>query len=79
MNAVVGISKFRDREILGVLRHFLSLAERGKLKGLAVCAKSTDEKEDISVAGDYRTRPDQGVNVAMRMSWRLTQMQDDLE
>lgn len=79
MVAVVGISKCRDREILSVLRHFVALAERGKLRGLAVCAKSTDEKEDISIAGDYRTRPAQAVNAAMRMSWRLTQMQDDLE
>jgi hypothetical protein len=79
MGAVVEISRCRDREILDVLRHFVALAERGKLKGLALCAKSNDGKEDISIAGDYRSHPAQAVNVAMRMSWRLTQMQDDLE
>lgn len=76
---VVEISRGRDREILDVLRYFVSLAERGKLKGLTIGAKSTSGKEEISVAGDYRAHPGQAVNMAMRMSWRLTQMQDDLE
>lgn len=79
MGAVLCISRLRDREIVNVLRHFLALAEVGNLKGLAVCAKSTDDKEEISISGDYRTNPANAVNVAMRMSWRLTQMQDDLE
>lgn len=79
MGAVLCISRLRDREMVNVLRHFLALAESGEMKGLAICAKSTKDKEDISISGDYRTNPAHAVNVAMRMSWRLTQMQDDLE
>jgi hypothetical protein len=79
LNAVVCITTAREREILGVLRHFTSLAERGQLKGLSVGAKTIDNKEEISIAGVYRTIPAKGVNIAMRMSWRLTQMQDEME
>lgn len=81
MAVVVQLVKHRHREgnseILAVLRHYVERAEKGELRALAVCIKDGADKEDIAIAGDYRTDPARGVAVAMRMSWRLTQMHDD--
>jgi hypothetical protein len=77
MGAVVRISAARDAQIIRVLRHYLALAEQGDLRGIAVCAQGTTVTEDISVAGVYLSSPALGVNVAMRMVVKLTQMQDE--
>jgi|GEM_PF-4808206 hypothetical protein len=77
--AVLRIARASQHEqhIIEVLEHYLALARRGSLRGLAVCAKGRTGQEHISVVGVYRDDPAQGVNAAMRMSWKLTQMQDD--
>jgi hypothetical protein len=73
------MAAYRNREVVKVLRHFLARAERGDVKGLAVCVRSYDNKEDIAVAGDYRTDVAHAVNVANRMSQRLTRLQDEMD
>lgn len=79
MAAVLRIASVRqdERQIVHVLEHYLALAKRGELRGLAVCAQWLTGTEDFSIAGVYRTVPAHGVNAAMRMSWKLTQMQED--
>lgn len=69
---VVRIADHRNKEIISVLRHFLERAEMGELQGLAVCAQDGADREEIAVAGSYRTNPARSVNIAMRMSWRLS-------
>ena len=76
---VVSIHQSSCHETVAVLQHLLDLAKSGQLRGLAVCAKFASQKEEISFTGDYRQYPSQAVNASMRMSWRLTRLQDELE
>lgn len=74
---VVGIQEYRCRDIVSALEHMLSCARRGEIKGLALCAKDIKGKEHLAFVGEYMTNPALGVNAANRMSWRLTQLQDE--
>ena len=62
-----------------MLRHLLEQAERGQIEGLAICAKPSRGPEEIVFTGLYRTNPGKAVNASMRMSWRLTQLQDEMD
>lgn len=74
------MSAYRSRENVAILRHMLARAEAGEcLEGLALCAKWEKKPEDILFSGLYRMSPAQAVNASMRISWRLTQLQDDLD
>lgn len=77
MTAVVSIAKVRDAELIEVLHHYLEMAEQGNLQGLTIGGKDGRGVEHISIAGCYKRTPALGVNIAMRISWRLTQMQDE--
>jgi hypothetical protein len=61
-----------------LLRTLLSRAERGDIKGLAVTFKTDAGFEESSFTGSYADSPADGVNAAMRLSWKLTQAQDAL-
>lgn len=76
---VVRMDEYKNREILSVLDHLASQARKGEIRGLAFCARNRNGGEEIGVSGDYRTDPAQAVNVACKMSWRLTKMQDEQE
>jgi hypothetical protein len=76
---VTSMTQYRSREAVTVLRHLLARAERGEIVGLALCAKPELGPEEIVFAGIYRTNPSSAVNASMRMSWRLTQLQDEID
>jgi hypothetical protein len=76
---VVPIREYRCRDIVAALEFTLAAAKRGEITALAVCAKDVKGKEHIAFVGEYLTNPALGVNAANRMSWRLTQMQDDMD
>ena len=48
----------------------------GELEGMALCFRLKDRPEDARFTGNYRTEPGTAVNTAMRLSWKLTQLQD---
>jgi hypothetical protein len=66
------------KETEAVLVYLLARTREGKCRGVSCCADMQSE-EEIVFTGNYRRRPSRGVNAAMRMSARLTQMQDDME
>ena len=76
-SVVVSIDRRRQRELVKMYRHFLELAGLREMRGSAVCALRTDGGEEIAVAGSYRRFPDQAVAAAMRLSWRITQREDN--
>lgn len=76
---VTSLASYRYREELAVLDRLTRRLMRGEIRGLAICALGSDNNEEISVTGNYRADPRQGVAVGMRLSWRLTQLADDLE
>lgn len=76
---VTNISANRSRETVAVLEHLLQRARSGEIVGLALCARPERGPEEIVFAGLYRSSPEKAVNASMRMSWRLTQLQDELD
>jgi hypothetical protein len=74
---VVPIRSFVCRETVAVLQHLMARAQAGDLRGLALTARTPDGHEEIVFTGIYSSNPAKAVNATMRMSWRLTQLQDD--
>lgn len=77
--SVTRITEFRSRETVAVLEHLLERAKRGELIGIAMCALPTHGPEEITFTDLYRRNPAAASNACMRVSWRLTQMQDELD
>jgi hypothetical protein len=76
---VTSINEYRSRETVSVLRHLLERAEKGEIMGAALCVKTIAGPEEIAFAGVYRLNPAKAVNAANRMSWRMTQLQDEID
>jgi hypothetical protein len=76
---VVKMQEYRCRDIVAALEYTLAAAKRGDIRALAMCAKDSRGKEHIAFVGEYLDNPALGVNAANRMSWRLTQMQDEMD
>lgn len=79
MRNVCSLIEYRHRTELAVLRRLIRRVLNGEVKGIAICVKGRDDDEEISVIGDYRDKPSEGVGAAMKMSWRLTRLADELE
>jgi hypothetical protein len=77
--SVTSLIEYRSREAVVMLEHLLGRAKNGEIIGLAVCAKPTHGPEEIAFAGLYRSNPAKACNASMRMSWRLTQLQDEID
>lgn len=75
--SVVQLVKYRSRETAQVLQALAEMAERGEVVGLTLCYRTSDHDEHLAFTGVYKENPGKAVNAAMRLSWRLTQMQDE--
>ena len=73
---VVRMARYANRDLLGILSELMDLATKGHVTGLAVCYRMSDGTEDSRLTGCYSDSPAEGVNAAMRLSWKLTQLQD---
>jgi hypothetical protein len=76
---VVSMIEHRSREAVTMLEHLLARAKKGEIIGIALCAKPAHGPEEIAFAGLYRSNPAKACNAAMRMSWRLTMLQDEID
>jgi hypothetical protein len=74
---VVKLVEYQHRETIGVLRALLARAVAGRIAGLAISMQS-DGAETALFTGVYKDNPARAVNAAMRQSWRLTQLQDEI-
>jgi hypothetical protein len=75
--AVIELVKYVNRETIAVLQALADMARRGEVTAVAVCYR-TKGGEEAAFTGAYRAQPALGVNAANRLSWKLTQMQDEL-
>lgn len=67
------------RESIATLEYLLRMARAGRIRGLALCAKDDENIEHIIFSGDYQDDPAKAVNAAMRMCWRMTQIQEEAD
>ena len=74
---VLQLAERRPRSANAVLLQWLmDMEDVGALEGLALCFHVTGHPEEARFTGDYRAEPGRAVNAAMRLSWKLTQLQD---
>jgi hypothetical protein len=76
--AVVQLVEYRSRETAQVLQALADKARRGEVVAVALCYRTSDQEEHVALTGAYKASPSRGVNAAMRLSWRLTQIQDEM-
>jgi hypothetical protein len=76
--AVVQLVEYRSRDTAQVLQALADKARRGEVVAVALCYRTSDQQEHTAMTGVYKVHPARAVNAAMRLSWRLTQIQDDL-
>jgi hypothetical protein len=79
MSVVVSLTDWANRDTVDTLIYLLELAKAGQLSGSGICFTTSDGNEKSVFTGHYKTDPARGVNAAMRLSWKLTQAQDDAE
>ena len=61
------------------MKVLLEKAMAGELDGLLIAMRHADGRDDdFASTGAFR-RPTESVNAALRIAWRLTQMQNDGE
>lgn len=48
----------------------------GVVRSMAVIYRTDDGREHVAFTGLYAESPAAGVNAAMKLSWKLTQLQD---
>jgi hypothetical protein len=74
--SIVKLADYKNRETVSLLRRLLNQAQAGQISGMAMCFRTSDGIEDARFTGMYRADPGKAVNAAMRLTWKLTQMQD---
>lgn len=78
MASVVQLVEYKSRETAQVLQALTDMARRGELVGVALCYRTKDHEEHSAFTGAYKVHPGKAVNAAMRLSWKLTQLQDEM-
>ena len=73
---VVCLSDHQRSPHAALLEWLLQQDREGLLDGMALCFRVAGSQEEARFTGDYRAEPGRAVNTAMRLSWKLTQLQD---
>lgn len=73
--AVIALAEYRNRETISVLKCLLDEARKGHITGLAACFRTNEGEERSAFTDAYRS-PASAAAAAMRLSWRLTQIED---
>lgn len=76
MGALLKLVEYKSQETWQVLEALAEMAKRGEVVGVAVCYRTKDREENAAFTGVYKASPAKAVNAAMRLGWRLTQLQD---
>lgn len=57
------------RETIAILRVLLEMAIKGEIRGLALCYRSAEGKDEVRFTGPYRERMENAIGAALRMKW----------
>lgn len=76
---VTNLAVFRSRDTVAALQNLLLLAENGELIGLAICGVYANGEGRTLLSGRCRDEPEMALRAAMKMSWAVTRLQDELD
>ena len=74
---VLTLVKDDNKETVRALEYLAEQARKGLIVGVAVCFRDRSGNEEAAFTGAYKAHPDKAISAAMRLSWRLTQMQEE--
>lgn len=77
--AVLKLVEYSCRDTISILKVLLSLALKGGLRGLVVCYRTEDGREDTVCTGIYKAHPERAVSASLRMSVAQMQASGELE
>lgn len=66
--AVFELVKYTCRDTVAVLKVLLSMAIKGELRGLALCYRMQDGREETVFTGLYKAHPASAENAAKRLN-----------
>lgn len=73
------INAYSDHEVVKTLKHLLSQAESGHVRGLAWAIKTGPHTHTVGLAGQYWTDPVEALGCIARMEYKLNTIISDLE
>lgn len=76
---ITTVADYLNRDTVLVLEQLLVRARSGELRGVTICTRPDRGADELVLTGIYRNRPEKAVNACVRMAWRLSQLQDDLD
>lgn len=74
--SVIQLVKDSGRETAQLHEALADLASRGEVVGSATMYRMADGTEQSAFSGVYKSSAAHAVNAAMRVGWKLTQLQD---
>jgi hypothetical protein len=75
--AVIELVKYSNRDTISALRVLLAMAEKGQVRGLALCYRDDGGHEPTLFTGIYR-EPGAAAGASLRMSMTLMQANGEL-
>lgn len=66
--AVIKLVEYACRDTIAVLKVLLSMAIKGRLRGLVVCYRTENGEEDTVFTGIYKAHPERAVNASLKIS-----------
>lgn len=70
---VVKLARYRNRELVDVLKGLLELAEDGTAQGLGFVVKLGRGNHRTALVGDYSRNPDEAMMAVIRLKDRLVE------
>jgi hypothetical protein len=77
--AVLKLVEYSCRDTISILKVLLSMALKGKLRGIVVCYRTDDGQEDTIFTGIYKAHPSVAVGTSLRMSVAQLQANGEID
>lgn len=79
MTALLKLVEYKARDTVEILKALLSIALKGKLRGMVICYRDDDGEEHTLFTGVYKERPSKAAGAALRMGLTLMQASNEID
>jgi hypothetical protein len=76
---VLKLVEYRCEDTVSILKVLLSMALKGKLRGLIVCYRTDEGVEDSVFTGIYKSRPSAALGMSLKLSVSQMKASGELE
>lgn len=80
MTAVVlKLAEYSCKDTISILKVLLAMALKGKLRGLVVCYRDDEGREDTIFTGAYKANPSSMLNASLKVSITQLRMRGEID